>query len=133
MTMERIQNNLLSDTYNLVQLARETARIKGSQQQAERLTPVVSQLKSLVVNQQQESIPSQPTGIMAQDDFQSLLNVDKKSSSSSLSDARERNQVIVAMASGGMADVDIARQMGMPRDEVRMVVNLANSTSRRIA
>jgi hypothetical protein len=133
MTMERIQNNLLSDTYNLVQLARETARIKGSQQQADRLTPVVSQLKSLVVNQQQEPASSQPIGIMAQDDFQSLLNVEKKSSTSSLTDARERNQVIVAMASGGMADVDIARQMGMPRDEVRMVVNLANSTSRRIA
>jgi len=130
--MEKIQNNLLSDTYNLVQLARETARIKGSQQQADKLAPVVSQLKTLV-SQQQETTPSQPTGILAQDDFQSLLNVEKKSSSSSISDARERNQVIVAMASGGMADVDIARQMGMPRDEVRMVVNLANSSSRRIA
>jgi hypothetical protein len=130
--MERIQNNLLSDTYNLVQLARETARIKGSQQQADRLSPVVSQLKTLV-NQQQEVTQTKPTGILAQDDFQSLLNVEKKSNSSSLSDARERNQVIVAMSSGGMADVDIARQMGMPRDEVRMVVNLANSGSRRIA
>ncbi len=35
--MEKIQNNLLSDTLNLVQLARETARIRGSQQQAENL------------------------------------------------------------------------------------------------
>jgi hypothetical protein len=130
--MERIQNNLLSDTYNLVQLARETARIKGSQQQADKLAPVVSQLKTLV-NQQQEPTSSQPTGILAQDDFKSLLNVEKKSNSSSISDARERNQVIVAMSSGGMAEVDIARQMGMPRDEVRMVVNLANSSNRRIA
>lgn len=130
--MERIQNNLLSDTYNLVQLARETARIKGSQQQADRLSPVVSQLKTLV-NQQQEITPSQPTGILAQDDFKSLLNVEKKSNANTLSDAKERNQVIVAMASGGMAEVDIARQMGMPRDEVRMVVNLANSGSRRIS
>ena len=129
--MERIQNNLLSDTYNLVQLARETARLKGSQQTADKLTPVVSQLKDLV-SQQQAPVSTAPTGILAQDDFQSLLNVEKKSSSSSISDARERNQVIVAMASGGMTEVDIARQMGMPRDEVRMVVNLANSTSRRI-
>ncbi len=129
--MEKIQNNLLSDTLNLVQLARETARIRGSQQQAEKLTPVVSQLKTLV-NQQREAVPSQPTGIMAQDDFQSLLSVEKKTGTGSVSDARERNQVIVSMASGGMNDVDIARQMGMPRDEVRMVVNLANSTSRRI-
>ncbi len=129
--MERIQNNLLSDTYNLVQLARETARLKGSQQTADKLTPVVSQLKDLV-SQQQAPASTAPTGILAQDDFQSLLNVEKKSSSSSITDARERNQVIVAMASGGMSEVDIARQMGMPRDEVRMVVNLANSTSRRI-
>ena len=130
--MEKIQNNLLSDTYNLVQLARETARLKGSQQTADKLTPVVSQLKTLVTRQQ-ESSPAEPTGILAQDDFKSLLSVSKKTESSSVSDARERNQVIVAMASGGMNDVDIARQMGMPRDEVRMVVNLANSSSRRIA
>jgi hypothetical protein len=128
--MEGIQNNLLSDTLNLVQLARETARIRGSQQQAEKLTPVVSQLKTLVT-QQRETTPSQVTGILAQDDFQSLLSVEKKSGTDSVSDARERNQVIVSMASGGMNDVDIARQMGMPRDEVRMVVNLANTGSRR--
>jgi hypothetical protein len=129
--MERIQNSLLSDTLNLVQLARETARIKGSQEQADKLSPVVSQLKTLVT-QQRDTAPTQATGILAQDDFQSLLSVEKKSTASSVTDARERNQVIVAMASGGMNDVDIARQMGMPRDEVRMVVNLANSNSRRI-
>jgi len=129
--MERIQNSLLSDTLNLVQLARETARIKGSQGQADKLSPVVSQLKTLVT-QQRDTAPTQATGILAQDDFQSLLSVEKKSTASSVSDARERNQVIVAMASGGMNDVDIARQMGMPRDEIRMVVNLANSNSRRI-
>jgi len=129
--MERVQNNLLSDTLNLMQLARETARIKGSQQQAEKLTPVVSQLKTLV-SQQHETVAAQPSGILAQDDFQDLLSVEKKTGSDSLADARDRNQVILSMASGGMNDVDIARQMGMPRDEVRMVVNLANTGSRRI-
>ncbi|NLF50418.1 MAG: hypothetical protein GX577_04715 [Leptolinea sp.] len=129
--MEKIQNNLLSDTLNLVQLARETARIRGSQQQAEKLTPVVSQLKTLVT-QQSAAMSSEPTGILAQDDFQSLLSIEKKAGSGMMADARERNQVILSMASGGMTDVDIARQMGMPRDEVRMVVNLASSNSRRI-
>ncbi|GAP22496.1 DUF6115 domain-containing protein [Leptolinea tardivitalis] len=130
--MDGIQNNLLSDTLNLVQLARETARIRGSQKQADKLTPVVSQLKTLVT-QQRETAPAEATGILAQDDFQSLLSASKRTTAGSTGDARERNQVIVAMASGGMTDVDIARQMGMPRDEVRMVVNLANSTSRRIS
>lgn len=129
--MEKIQNNLLSDTLNLVQLARETARIRGSQQQTEKLTPVVSQLKTLVT-QQSAAMSSEPTGILAQDDFQSLLSIEKKAGSGMMADARDRNQVILSMASGGMTDVDIARQMGMPRDEVRMVVNLASSNSRRI-
>jgi hypothetical protein len=130
--MEKIQNNLLNDTYNLVQLARETARLRGSQQQAEKLSPVVDQLKTLVT-QRRSVIQTQPSGIMAQGDFQSLLNVKKDSSANSMTDAKERNQVIKAMASGGMNDVDIARQMGITRDEIRMVVNLANSNSRRIS
>jgi hypothetical protein len=129
--MEKIQNSLLNDTYNLVQLARETARLRGSQQQAEKLSPVVDQLKTLVTQQRSVSA-AQPTGILAQDDFKSLMAVQKSSSSSNLTDAKERNQVITAMASGGMKDVDIARQMGMPRDEIRMVLNLATSNSRRI-
>lgn len=129
--MEKIQNNLLNDTYNLVQLARETARMRGSQKQAEKLSPVVDQLKTLVT-QQRDVAPNKPTGILAQDDFQSLMAVQKSPSSNSLTDAKERNQAITAMASGGMNDLDIARQMGMPRNEVRMVINLANSNSRRI-
>jgi DNA-binding transcriptional regulator LsrR (DeoR family) len=36
------------------------------------------------------------------------------------------------MAAGGMQDLDIARQLGVSRDEVRMVINLANSNSRRL-
>jgi phosphoglucomutase len=130
--MEKIQNNLLNDTYNLVQLARETARLKGSQQQAEKLSPVVEQLKTLV-NQQQVSEKVKPTGILAQDDFQNLMAIQKSSSTNSTLEVKERNQMITSMASGGMKDLDIARHLGMARDEVRMVVNLANSNSRRIA
>jgi hypothetical protein len=129
--MEKIQNNLLNDTYNLVQLARETARLRGSQQQAEKLSPVVDQLKTLIT-QQRSVTQTQPSGILAQDDFQSLINVKKDASSNNMTDAKDRNQVIKAMASGGMNDVDIARQMGITRNEIRMVINLANSNSRRI-
>jgi DNA-binding NarL/FixJ family response regulator len=130
--MEKIQNSLLNDTYNLVQLARETARLKGSQQQAEKLSPVVDQLKTLVTRQQSSQV-TEPTGILAQDDFQSMLSIKRSPSTNSLMEAKERNQVITAMASGGMKDMDIARQLGMARDEVRMVVNMANSNSRRIS
>lgn len=129
--MEKIQNNLLTDTYNLLQLARETARLRGSQNQAEKLSPVVDQLKTLVT-QQNVVAPVKPTGIMAQDDFQTMLKLHKEPSQNTVIDARERNQVISSMAAGGMQDLDIARQMGVSRDEVRMVINLANSNSRRL-
>lgn len=36
----------------------------------------------------------------------------------------ERNQMVRAMASGGMSDLDIARQLGMTRQEVRLVVSV---------
>lgn len=122
--MDRIQSNLLSDTLNLVQLARETARMQGSQTKAEKLNPVVNQLQSLVANEQTRK-PAEASGIMAQDDFKELLAIPQvdstKSSSSTIS---ERNQIISSMALGGMNDIDIARQMGMTRDEVRMFLNL---------
>ena len=38
-----------------------------------------------------------------------------------------RRQVVKAMEAGGMSDVDIARQMGMTRDEVRMILSLNQS------
>lgn len=46
--MIRISSDLLADTLNLVQLARETALARGNQDQAKRLNPVVNQLNNLV-------------------------------------------------------------------------------------
>lgn len=135
--MEKIQSNLLNDTLNLVQLARETARTQGSQTKAEKLNPVINQLQTLVTNEQTRR-PAEPTGIMAQSDFQALLSIPKAQSeiqtllsvpkanpSQSIGTGlNERNQVISSMALGGMNEIDIARQMGMTRDEVRMFLNL---------
>ncbi len=131
--MDRIQSNLLNDTLNLVQLARETARLQGSESKAEKLSPVVNQLQTLVTNEQTRK-PIEPTGIMAQTDFQTLLTVPHTKSNVSTSPMfNERNQVISSMALGGMNEIDIARQMGMTRDEVRMTLNLnpGNGVSRR--
>ena len=65
--------------------------------------------------------------MMAQSDFQTLLAVAQaKTSAQSAPNngASDRNGIIKAMADGNMSDLDIARQMGMTRDEVRMVLNL---------
>lgn len=122
--MDRIQSNLLNDTLNLVQLARETARLNGSQAKAEKLSPVISQLQTMVTTEQTKN-PTEVSGIMAQSDFQELLELPTANKNVSTSNnVTERNQVISSMALGGMNEIDIARQMGMTRDEVRMFLNL---------
>ena len=149
--MNNISSVLLSDTLKLIQLARETARVQGQPEQAEKLKPVVEQLKSLAegANQAKAAAAPQKTtataqslppsgGILAQEDFKMLLSAVQKSqnqlnsnlpaglrSTSSL----ERNQMVVSMASGGMSALDIARQMGMTLDEVNMVIRLNQKTT----
>jgi transcriptional regulator with GAF, ATPase, and Fis domain len=129
--MEKINANLLNDTLNLVQLARETARLKGSRSQAERLEPVVQKLQTIVANENSPK-PTASNGVLGQGDFQTLLSaVQNKSPLSQNNGIEDRNRMVNAMATGGMNDVDVARQLGMTRDEVRMVLNLANVGKRR--
>jgi hypothetical protein len=136
--MEKISPTLLNDTLRLVQLARETAKLQGSQQQAEKLEPVVEKLQTLVNKDKPQKTPA-PTGILGQSDFQTMLNVTRSkpteqsasTSAPSASSIEDRNRMVGAMSSGGMNDVDIARQLGMTRDEVRMVINISNIGNKR--
>jgi len=121
---------LLSDTLNMVQLARETALVQGKQAQAQKLSPVVEDLKTLVNSSRENHPPAQPTGMMAQNDFQTLLNAAKSVPASQrimpATNIAERNQMVQAMAGGKMSDVDIARQMGMTREEVRLILSIGS-------
>ncbi len=122
--MEGIKSGLLTDTLNLVQLARETALAKGRQAQAQRLSPVVDELKTLVTTTQNPT-PVAPSSTMAQNDFKTLLQVASKGpvQPTQSSNAADRNRMVLAMASASMPQVDIARQFGMTTDEVRLVVS----------
>jgi len=142
--MNNISSVLLSDTLKLIQLARETARVQGQPEQAEKLKPVVEQLKSLAEGTNQAKAAAAPqktpaqslppsSGILAQEDFKTLLSAVQKSQNQPNSNlpaglrstsSLERNQMVVSMASGGMSALDIARQMGMTLDEVNMVIRL---------
>ncbi len=142
--MNKISSVLLSDTLKLIQLARETARVQGQPEQAEKLKPVLEQLKNLAdsSNQAKAVSPASQTvsqkvspsaSILAQDDFRTLLAAVQKSQTSASpsipaglrpTSSLDRNQIVVSMASGGMSALDIARQMGMTIDEVNMVVRL---------
>ena len=133
--MTKITPSLLNDTLNLVQLARETARIQGQTSKADRLQPVVEGLRSIVSTVQSADAGSRPAtgtgGIAGQSDFQTLLKVAQSGTPGSnqastvlSSSPLERNHIVSAMGSGGMTDVEIARQMGITRDEVRMVLSM---------
>ncbi len=125
---------LLSDTLNLVSLARETALVMGKNDKAEKLTPVVEELRSAVSTAKNPStMPQEPTGVMAQSDFRTLLDLAQKTPPNERSipsyDISERNKIVKAMAESNMPDVDIARQLGMTRDEVRLVLNIGKASS----
>jgi hypothetical protein len=123
--MTKIQSNMLSDTLNLVQLARETALARGKQAQAQRLSPVVDELKTLV-SAKNNSTPVAPSQTMQQGDFKTLLAAASKTPSQPVQAATagsDRSRMVLAMAAGSMNEVDIARQMGMTLDEVRLVVS----------
>lgn len=133
--MTKITPSLLNDTLNLMQLARETARIQGQTSKADRLQPVVEGLRNIVSNVQATESGSRPAsgtgGIAAESDFQTLLKVAQGGTQGSnqatavlSSSPLERNHIVSAMGSGGMTDVEIARQMGITRDEVRMVLSM---------
>jgi len=141
--MTIITDNLLNDTLKLVQLAKETAQIRGQTQHTEHLKPVADNLQSLVSSaaqtkaSQSVSAPNQiepSSEMMAQGDFKTLLSLIQNNNGQTAnpmsqifsSSSTDRNRIINAMAEGGMSVLDISRQMGMTRDEVQMFISLTH-------
>ncbi len=120
---------LLHDTLNLVQLARESALVQGKETQANKLSPVVDDLKNIVKTSNEQKSTAVPSGVLAQSDFQKLLDAAKtvpgSQRVSNTTNVAERNQMVRAMAASNMMEMDIARQLGMTREEVRMITSLS--------
>ncbi len=125
-----INPGLLHDTLNLVQLARESALVQGKETQANKLTPVVDDLKNIVKTSGQSKPPAVPNGVLAQSDFQKLLDAAKtvpgNQRVSNTTNVAERNQMVRAMSASNMLEMDIAKQLGMTREEVRMITSLSS-------
>lgn len=141
--MSSISSHLLTDTLGVVQLARETARAGGKQDQANRLNTVANDLKNIVTTTR-ENRPAVPYGELGQGDFRALLAAASKKPEAATNAAAvsgsanaaasgvtpstaaaDRNRMVLAMGKSNMTDIDIARQLGMTRDEVRMVMNVS--------
>ncbi len=124
--MTRISGNLLNDTLHLVALAREAALAQGSAGQAQRLEPIEKELRALVTAEQDPERPVAPSGTLAQADFQVLLDATRRGPQAPdpAGDQADRAQVAAAMAAGGMSQVDIARHLGITRQEVRLILGV---------
>jgi hypothetical protein len=124
--MSRITPDLLTDTLNVITLARETALARGGQAQAERLTPVVEQLRDIAARDVKSAAPA---GVLGQDEFQTLLAAAQAAPApgAQAAPAVERSQVASAMSAGGMGEVDIARHLGLTREEVRLLLAMDES------
>src|SRR5512138_3686008 len=98
----------LEDSLYVLQLARETALAKNRQAQANRIMPVVEEMRGLVANSYQPQTMAAPsTGVMGQSDFKALLDVAKSRTNQpaaidATSSVIERNRLIGAMAEANM-------------------------------
>jgi hypothetical protein len=119
---------------NLVMLAREAALAEGRPGQAKRLAPVVDGLRSLAAGNTAASVAasaasttSQPpasVGPLASPEFRSLLAAAQSAplTTTSANASVDRGLVASAMSAGGMPEMDIARQLGVSREEVRLML-----------
>lgn len=125
----------LEDSLYVLQLAREAALAKNRQAQANRMNPVVEEMRGLVANSYQAPGAAPSTGVMGQSDFKTLLNVAQSRPSqpspvNSMQSVLERNRMIGAMAEANMSDTEIARQFSMSREEVQLILS-AQQKARR--
>jgi hypothetical protein len=127
--MSNIPRISLEDSLYVIQLARETALAKNRQAQANRMMPVVEEMRSLVSTPPQSAAIPPSTGVMGQSDFKTLLSVtqsrvNQTSTVDSTASMMDRNRLIGAMSEAKMSDVDIARQFSISREEVQLVLNV---------
>ncbi len=125
----------LEDSLYVLQLAREAALAKNRQAQANRMSPVVEEMRGLVANSYQQPSVAPSNGVMGQSDFKALLNVAQSRASqpaavNSTQSVMERNRMIGAMAEAKMSDVDIARQFSMSREEVQLILSAQQKVRR---
>ena len=118
----KITPDLLKDTLNIITLTREIALEQGNESQAERLAPIESGIRNLITSTQISNNPSR--GVLAETDFQTLLKTLQNTSTADARDNAERFRIIEAMIAGGMEAPEIARHIGITREEVDLIIGI---------
>lgn len=124
--MSALGPNLLTDTLNLIALARETALAGGDQARAEKLAALVSELRNLAAEAHQGGSATPPPEGPVQGDFRAIFEAAQavEAVAEGAPTPGNRLQLVAAMAAGGAAEVEIARRLGMAREEVRLMLSL---------
>jgi DNA-binding CsgD family transcriptional regulator len=129
--MANISSEMLHNTLHVLSLARQTAINQGKEQEADQIAPVENRLRHLVDQSAEVDQPEAAAPLLRNSDFQHLLEVKRKSGPSHPTGGeQDRNQIIQSMASAGMSEMEIARQMGMTSEEVEMIVKLSRRFGR---
>lgn len=125
----------LEDTFHLVQLAREAALACGRQEQADALVPVIDQMRALIASERSASRPPSPAIDLAEYDrttpvFEQLLELNSQVAGIEPSIlSGDRNQLVLVLASAGVSNLDIARRLGLTREEVNLIFEAGSKTS----
>lgn len=124
--MSKVSSEMLSQTLRMISLARQSALSQGKEQEAEKIAPVENKLRNIVTRTDEEKLPAPGSATLKGADFQHMLEVKQNQNAVKSQSAydQDRNQIVQSMASGGMSEMEIARQMGMTQEEVEMIVKL---------
>ncbi len=129
--MANISSQMLHNTLQVLSLARQTAIDQGKAQEADQIAPVENRLRHLVDQSAEVDRPEAAAPLLKNSDFQHLLEVKRQAGPSHPTGGeQDRNQIIQSMASAGMSEMEIARQMGMTSEEVEMIVKLSRRFGR---
>ena len=123
--MMQIKPDLLNETLNLIALARETATNKGDKR-AEHFKPIEEGLLDLMSKAWEADKKQKPSILAENQSIQALVDAanDPNLNGPGRQAALERNQIVASMTAGGMDELEIARHLGMTREEVRMIIKI---------
>ena len=122
--MNSIPRISLEDTYHLIQLARDAALAQGRKAQADKLKPVIDEMRSLVDIEKSSAFRS-----TAQAREQQAFPLSAPADHALGRTDFDRNRLVQAMAAADVPALDIARQLGMSRDEVNLVIETGRKNS----
>ncbi len=126
--MSRVSSSLLSNTLNLVALAREAALASGKPVQAEDLGPAEQGLRAAAETARRPAGPG-PSAPTLDAGLQTLLALRPTPAAAGVPlvndpTASDRLGAAQAMSAGGMSELDIARHLGASREEVQLWLNV---------